>query len=83
MLKNKFEGLAEMGAYHFKQFELLIGRKATKLAWIFLHDVLAHPVCGLLWILGFSKAGDWLHEASLHPLNYQEERWSELSQDSQ
>lgn len=51
--------------------------RRTKLAWVFIHDVLAHPVCGLLWILGFSKAGDWLHEVSLHPLNYQEERWSE------
>lgn len=51
--------------------------KATKMFWILIHDFFAHPVCAWLWVLGFSKAGDWLHEASLHPLNYQEEKWSE------
>lgn len=28
----------------------------------FIHDCLLHPVAGMLWILGFSDAGDWIHE---------------------
>ena len=50
----------------------LVRRKA----WVFIHDVLAHPICGLCWVLGLRRVGDWLHEATVHPLNYREEWWS-------
>jgi hypothetical protein len=30
-----------------------------------LHNVLGHPVMGLLHLLGFKGAGDWVHEVTL------------------
>ena len=44
--------------------------------WILIHDGLAHPICAALWILGINRLGDWLHEVTVHPLNYDDERWS-------
>ena len=46
----------------------------------FVHDVLAHPLCGLLWIVGewipaFEGAGEWLHEWSLFDCNVPDEVW--------
>ncbi len=26
------------------------------------HNLIAHPVAGVLWLLGFEKAGDWVHD---------------------
>ncbi len=40
-----------------------------------IHDVLAHPLCGLLWIVGFQKAGDWFHEATVFEVNREDEVW--------
>lgn len=28
----------------------------------FIHNVIIHPICGIMWLLGFSKIPDWLHE---------------------
>ena len=30
-----------------------------------IHDVLAHPICGLLWMLGADGLGDWLHDVTV------------------
>lgn len=27
----------------------------------FRHNVVAHPIAGILWLVGFQKAGDWIH----------------------
>lgn len=56
-----------------------LSRKISrKILWIFVHDVLAHPICGFLWIAGFavpllSHLGDWLHDVTVHPCNYDAE----------
>jgi hypothetical protein len=26
------------------------------------HNLVVHPVAGVLWFLGFDRAGDWLHD---------------------
>lgn len=41
----------------------------------FVHDVLAHPLCGLLWIVGARLAGDWLHDLTVFASNVDDERW--------
>lgn len=41
--------------------------------WTLIHDVLAHPICGLCWILGLQRLGNWLHVITVHPLNYDDE----------
>ncbi len=55
-------------------------RHVARSFWTVLHDVIAHPVCGVLWILGakrsrpqrslLERAGDWLHEATLPPMGW-------------
>ncbi len=40
-----------------------------------VHDVVAHPVCGLLWIFGARTVGDWLHDRTVFASNYDDERW--------
>jgi hypothetical protein len=41
-------------------------RAATKkhFRWSF-HNVVAHPLSEIAWLLGFKKASDWLHDASV------------------
>ena len=46
-----------------------------KKLWYFIHDILAHPICGVCWIIGLNTFGDWLHEVSLGEVNYKEEVW--------
>lgn len=29
-----------------------------------LHNLIAHPICGLLWLVGLTAAGNWLHDRS-------------------
>ncbi len=41
-----------------------------------VHDVLAHPFCGVLWILGFNYLGDLLHDGTVFACNEQEEVWT-------
>jgi len=26
------------------------------------HNLIAHPVAGILWLLNLEKAGDWVHD---------------------
>lgn len=26
------------------------------------HNLIAHPIAGLLWLFGFEMAGDWIHD---------------------
>lgn len=26
------------------------------------HNLVAHPIAGVLWALGFTAAGDWVHD---------------------
>jgi hypothetical protein len=28
----------------------------------FRHNMVAHPIAGVLWLFGFEKAGDWVHD---------------------
>lgn len=35
------------------------------LRWL-LHNVVVHPVCGLLWFVGFERAADRLHSWPKH-----------------
>lgn len=28
------------------------------------HNIVVHPVCGLLWLIGAQRLGDWLHGVS-------------------
>ena len=44
--------------------------------WFFIHDVIIHPICGILWILGLDKWGDWLHDITVNEVNYGDETWS-------
>jgi hypothetical protein len=32
----------------------------TRLAFA-LHNIVIHPICGVLWFVGARRAGDWLH----------------------
>ncbi len=41
----------------------------------FIHDVVTHPVCGVLWILGLDKVADWLHDSTVFVTNETEEEW--------
>ena len=25
------------------------------------HNLIAHPIAGILWLFGFEKLGDWVH----------------------
>jgi hypothetical protein len=34
---------------------------SVRLAWL-THNLIAHPVAGVLWALGFDRAGDWIHD---------------------
>lgn len=27
-----------------------------------LHNIIVHPICGVLWLVGFEKLPDWMHE---------------------
>jgi len=47
-----------------------------KKLWFFIHDILAHPICGLCWIFGIDTFGDWLHDITVNPVNYGVETWS-------
>ena len=44
--------------------------------WMLIHDAVAHPICALLWLVGLQRAGDWLHDVTVHPLNYADEEWA-------
>ena len=26
------------------------------------HNLVAHPIAGILWLFGFEQAGDWVHD---------------------
>ena len=26
------------------------------------HNLIAHPIAGVLWLFGYEKAGDWVHD---------------------
>jgi hypothetical protein len=26
------------------------------------HNLIAHPIAGLMWALGFRRAGNWIHD---------------------
>lgn len=26
------------------------------------HNLIAHPIAGILWLLGFEKTGNWIHD---------------------
>ena len=41
----------------------------------FVHDCLAHPVCGLFWVFGSDRFGDWLHDITVFAANEDAERW--------
>ena len=28
----------------------------------FRHNIVAHPIAGVLWLFGFQRAGDWIHD---------------------
>jgi len=28
----------------------------------FRHNMVAHPIAGMLWLFGFEQAGDWVHD---------------------
>lgn len=30
-----------------------------------LHNLIGHPIAGILWALGFNKQGDWVHDVTL------------------
>lgn len=47
----------------------------TKTIWTIIHDILIHPICGLFWIIGLDRQGNWLHDKTVHPLNYEDETW--------
>jgi hypothetical protein len=34
---------------------------SVRLAWL-AHNLIAHPIAGLLWALGLRPAGDWIHD---------------------
>ena len=47
-----------------------------------VHDILAHPFCGLCWIIGdlidsttFDSIGDWVHDHTVFWTNEAEEEW--------
>jgi hypothetical protein len=52
-----------------------MGSKFTRPLWVILHDVVGHPVCGVLWVLGLRRLGDWLHDVTLPPLSEADEQW--------
>ena len=35
--------------------------RAVSRAMFLVHNVIVHPICGVLWFLGADRAGDWLH----------------------
>lgn len=41
----------------------------------FVHDVVAHPLCGLLWIFGANSVGNWLHDLTVFASNVDDERF--------
>ena len=48
-------------------------------AWTIVHDVIAHPVCGMLWAIAgvfglalLKRAGDFLHEVTLPPMSLED-----------
>lgn len=49
--------------------------------WVIIHDVLAHPICGVLNALSPSTKpkgiSHWLHEATMPPLPRCDEAWLE------
>jgi hypothetical protein len=32
---------------------------------LLIHNLIGHPVAGILWALGAEHAGDWVHDATL------------------
>lgn len=36
------------------------------LGWLF-HNVVVHPVAGVLWFVGLTAAGDWVHDCRQRP----------------
>ena len=36
----------------------------TNLLWL-IHNTISHPLAGILFFLGFDKAGTWVHDISL------------------
>jgi len=51
-------------------------KSLKKKLWIFIHDFVAHPICALCWIFGAYGIGDWLHDKTVHPINYDDEIWT-------
>lgn len=50
-----------------------MGRFVERAVWTLIHDVIAHPLCGALWIAGLKRAGDRLHDLTLPPLSWRDE----------
>jgi len=48
---------------------------SKKLA-ILIHDIIAHPICGILWIVGAEKTGDYLHDLTVAEILYEDETWT-------
>ena len=47
-----------------------------KIIGFLIHDIIAHPICGFLWIFRFQKLGDWLHDKTVFKCNLFDEVWS-------
>jgi hypothetical protein len=30
-----------------------------------VHNTIGHPIAEILWVLGFHKAGDWVHDITV------------------